>query len=67
MIVNNISKLMGERRMSITDLAEKADISYVTASNLYHHKSIQIRYDVMNKLCAALGVGIGDLFTYIED
>jgi putative transcriptional regulator len=67
MIESQISTLLGRRRASIQDLANQAGIAYSTAHALYHGTSKGITFDVMNRLCAYLGVQPGDLFTYRPD
>jgi putative transcriptional regulator len=64
MIVNRLSRLLGERRMSVMELKRQTGLSYVTVHNLYSGKSNRVDFDTLDKLCRALGVGVGDILEY---
>jgi len=66
-IKNNLSILLGQRRMKMSELAEKAGLNKNTILNLYHAKSTRIEFTVMEKLCAALNCQPGDIFEYVSD
>lgn len=66
MIVNRVSRLMGERRESITDLAQGAGIAYGTAYALYHGSGKGIEYETLDKLCRHFGVGPGEILEYVS-
>lgn len=63
----NISRILGERRIKITEFAEKAGIAKNTVMSLYHEKGKGITWDVLEKICAALNCQPGDLLEYIPD
>ncbi|KLU61798.1 hypothetical protein CEB3_c19770 [Peptococcaceae bacterium CEB3] len=67
MIRNNLSEIMGRKRLKITQLAEMAGVNKNTVLNLYHDASTRIEFQVMDKLCAALHCQPGDLFEYVEE
>lgn len=67
MIKNNLSSIMGAQRIKITELADKASLNKNTVLNMYHERSTRIEYEVLNKLCKALGCQPGDLLEYIPD
>ena len=67
MIKNNISTIMGYRRLQIADVAKIAHLKYTTVANLYYDKTKGIDFETMNKLCFALECTPNDLFRYIPD
>jgi len=66
MIKNKLSTLMGEKRISIAEVARMTNISYNAVYNIYHNKTASIDFGTLDKLCWALECKIGDLFEYIE-
>lgn len=67
MIKNNLSLILGQKRLKMSELAEAASLNKNTVLNLYHDKSTRIEFTVMDKLCRALNCQPGDLFEYIPD
>jgi putative transcriptional regulator len=67
MIQNNLSKLMGEKRINMTELSRRSGLNRTTIFQLYHNKTSHVGFDTMNKLCAALKCTTQELFEYIPD
>ncbi|MGE6245670.1 helix-turn-helix domain-containing protein [Psychrobacter proteolyticus] len=42
-------------------------ISKSTVYKLYNEQNSRIDFDTMDKICEVLGVGIGNLFTYVPN
>lgn len=61
---NNISSLLGMRRENITEFSRQSGISYTTCHDLYHHKTKQITFELLDKLCQYFRVGPWELFPY---
>ncbi len=66
MIVNRISRVMGERRWNISDLARAAGISRSTATKLYHGGT-DVNLSVVDRVCRALDADLCELFEYVPD
>lgn len=64
---NEISTLLGKRRESIREFSRNSGISYTTCFDLYHAKTKQITFDLLDRLCIYFKVGPWDLFPYIEN
>jgi putative transcriptional regulator len=62
MIKCRLSRLLGERRISVLELKRKTELSYVTLQNLYHERNTGITFDTIDRICKGLGCNIGDLF-----
>ena len=66
MIKCHLSRMMGERRLKITDVARETEINRGTITRLYHEKAERIELDVIETLCRYLGCGIADLFELVD-
>ncbi len=67
MIKCRLSRLLGDRRMSILELKRRTDLSYVTLQNLYHEKTTGVAFDTIDKICKSLECNTGDLLEYVEE
>ncbi len=66
MIENRLSRLLGERRMSISELERQTGIPYTSLHALYHGTSKRVDLATLDKLCRALSVSVGDILEYRE-
>jgi putative transcriptional regulator len=57
---------MGRKRIRMKELSRMTGLSYPTVLSLYHEKTTVVNYRVVEKICEALDVQIGDLFEYIK-
>jgi putative transcriptional regulator len=67
MIVNRVSRLMGERRMGVTDLSRATGLAYATCYQLYAGTSRRVDFGTLDALCRHFECGVGDLFEYVPD
>jgi len=63
-LTNRLSRLMGERRLSIAKVARGTGMSYRAMYDLYHAKSVQIHLDTLDKLCTYFQVGPEQIFEW---
>lgn len=61
MIKCHLSKLMGEKKLKISDVAKDTGINRGTITRLYHETAVRVEFDVLEQLCVYLGCDIGDL------
>jgi putative transcriptional regulator len=66
MIESRLSRLLGERRMKVSELAKLSGVSYQTLWKLYHDKTERADYATLDAICRALDVGVGDILEYRE-
>ncbi|MEY2342913.1 helix-turn-helix domain-containing protein [Acidithiobacillus sp. IBUN Pt1247-S3] len=59
--------MMGEEKMRITDVAEKAGLHRNTVALLYKETAARIELDTLNRLCELFQCGVGDLLEFIDD
>jgi len=67
MIKNNLSKIMGEKRIRIVELHRMTGLSQPTIINLYYEKSKNISLETVDKICTALEISVGELFEHTSD
>lgn len=67
MIKCNLSRLLGERKLKIADLARDTGINRGTATRLYYETAERIDIEVINALCQYFGCTVGDLLEYVPD
>ncbi|MED3905824.1 helix-turn-helix transcriptional regulator [Geobacillus thermodenitrificans] len=67
MIKINLSRILGERRISQRKLAEMANVRPNTISAIYNEKVQRIDLDVLDRICKALNVQPGDILERIDD
>ncbi len=63
-IVVNVDVMMARRKMSLTELAEKVDITMANLSILKTGKAKAIRFSTLEAICAALDCQPGDVLEY---
>ncbi|HEV7351331.1 helix-turn-helix transcriptional regulator [Telluribacter sp.] len=66
-IVVNVDVMMARRKMSLTELAEKVDITMANLSILKTGKAKAIRFSTLEAICAALDCQPGDVLEYVPD
>lgn len=67
MILCNLPVLLAERRMKVADLIRMTGISKSTMHKIYNEQTSRIDFENMDKICEALDIGVGDLFTYVPN
>ncbi len=67
MIKCHLSRLLGERKLKITDLARDTGINRGTITRLYHETASRVELEVVDELCRYFGCQVGELFEHIEE
>lgn len=67
MIRNHLSRLLGERRLNQKRLAQMTGLRPSTVNAIYHERATRIDYDVLDRLCTALGCQPGDILEFVPD
>lgn len=65
MIKCHLSRLMGEQKLKISDVARDTGLHRNTVTLLYQETAVRIDMDAMEKLCKYFGVSVGEMFEYI--
>lgn len=61
MIKCHLSRLMGERKLKIADLARETGLHRNTITLLYDETAVRVDLDAIDRLCTYFGVSVGDL------
>lgn len=66
-IVVNVDVMMARRKMSLTELAEKVNITMANLSILKTGKAKAVRFSTLEAICEALNCQPGDVLEYVPD
>ena len=66
-IRNNLSTILGRRRMKQSELARQSGLSYQTVTDFYHARGKGLTYSTLEAICRALECQPGDLLEYVEE
>ena len=66
-IILRLDKVMVDRKINLTQLAEQVGISNANLSNIKTGKICAIRFSTLNAICKALNCQPGDILEYVED
>jgi putative transcriptional regulator len=66
-IVVRLDRLLDERGMTLTELAQRVDVTVVNLSILKNGRARAVRFSTLSALCEALGCQPGDLLHYGDD
>ncbi|MGZ9899847.1 helix-turn-helix domain-containing protein [Shewanella gaetbuli] len=64
MLKCHLSKIMGEKRLKIADVARDTGINRGTITRLYNEDATRVELEVIEKLCDYLNISVGELFEY---
>lgn len=67
MIKNNLSRILGEKRIKMSELQKMAGLSKMTVLRLYHNQTLNISFETIDKICDALEISVGELFEHIPN
>ena len=66
-IVVNLDVMMAKRKMTLSQLSEKVDITLANLSILKNNKARAIRFSTLMALCHELQCQPGDILEFIDD
>ena len=66
-IIVNLDVLMAKRKMSVTELANRVDITMANLSILKNNKAKAVRFTTLDAICRVLECQPGDILEYVED
>ncbi|NLY47965.1 MAG: helix-turn-helix transcriptional regulator [Clostridiales bacterium] len=67
MIVVNLDVVMAQRKIGLSELAEKVDITLANLSILKNNKAKAIRFSTLDAICKALNCQPGDILEYVDE
>lgn len=66
-IVVNLDVMMARRKMSLSELSEKVDLTLANLSILKTGKAKAVRFSTLEAICKALDCQPGDILEYVPD
>ena len=63
----NLDKVMADRGISLTDLAERVDITLANLSILKTNKAKAVRFSTLEALCRELKCQPGELLEFVKE
>jgi len=63
----HLSRLMGERKLKIADVARETGLHRNTVTLLYDETAVRVDLDAIDKLCSLFNVDVGELFERVPD
>lgn len=66
-IIVNLDVMLARRKMSLSELSERVDISIVNLSILKTGKAKAVRFTTLEAICRALDCQPGDILEYRKD
>lgn len=66
MIVINLDVMMAKRKIGLSELAARIDLTQANLSILKNGKGKAIRFSTLDRLCKELGCQPGDIMEYVE-
>ena len=63
----NLDVMMAKRKMGLTELAGKVDITLANLSILKNGKAKAVRLSTLNAICKALECQPGDILEYVDE
>ncbi|WP_318518017.1 helix-turn-helix domain-containing protein [Photobacterium leiognathi] len=58
----HLSKLMGEKKLKISDISRDTGINRGTITRLYNETATRVDLEVIEQLCDYLDITVGELF-----
>jgi putative transcriptional regulator len=66
-IVVNLDVMLARRKMRLTELSSRVDITLTNLSNLKTGRARAIRFTTLDAICEALDCQPGDILEYVPD
>lgn len=66
-IIVNLDIEMAKNKISLTELAERLDMSMTNLSLLKNGRVKGVRFETLNSLCTVLNCEVGDILEYVPD
>ena len=67
MIRCHLSRLMGERKMKLADVARASGLHRNTITLLYKETAVRVDLEAMDRLCRLFECEVGDLFEFVAE
>lgn len=62
---NNLSKILGERLLKISDIHRVTGISKTTLTDIYYQRASNVQLETLQKICDFLQIPLSELIEYV--
>lgn len=62
---NNLSRILGERLLKVSDIHQATKISKTTLTEIYYQRATNVRFDTLQKICDSLQISLSELIEYV--
>ena len=66
-IITRLDRMLADRKMHLSELADRVGVSIVNLSNLKTGKVKAIRFSTLNAICKELNCRPGDILEYTDE
>ena len=66
-IITRLDRMLADRKMHLSELADRVGVSIVNLSNLKTGKVKAIRFSTLNAICNELNCQPGDILEYTDE
>ena len=66
MIKCHLSRILGERKLKVAEIARDTGINRNTLHRLYNETATRVDLEVIEQICRYLQIGVGDLFEVVN-
>ena len=67
MVKCHLSRLMGERKLKISDVARETGLHRNSVTLLYNESATRVDLETIDQLCKLFGCNVSDLFEFIPE
>ena len=67
MIRCHLSRLMGEKKLKIVDVARATGLHRKMITLLYREEAVRVELDAIDRLCKLFGCSVGEMLEYLPD
>lgn len=67
MIKVHLSRIMGEQKLKIADLARMTNLHRNGITKLYNEETDGVKFETLDRICRALNCRVEDILEYIPD
>ena len=67
MIKCHLSRILGEKKLKISDVVKNTGLNRGTVTRMYHESAQRIELDALDKLCVYLNCELSELLERIDD
>lgn len=64
---NNLSKILGERLLKVSNVHRATGISKTTLTEIYYQRALNIQLDTLQKICDYLQIPLSELIEYVPE